>query len=101
MVRQWHASGLNIRDFCFRHSLSEPSFYSWRRELARRDQQAVHRTRRRPQFVPLRTIADNPEPRSNGSIEIVLAGGRLVRVGSQVDAQTLTTVVQVLEANRC
>ena len=36
-LTKWIASGLNIRDFCRKHRLSEPSFYSWRREIAHRD----------------------------------------------------------------
>ena len=33
----WIGSGLNIRDFCRKHRLAEPSFYSWRREIVARD----------------------------------------------------------------
>lgn len=36
-LKTWLASGLNIRDFCRKHRLTEPSFYAWRRELAARD----------------------------------------------------------------
>ena len=39
LLRQWRASGLSGRDFCVEQRLSEPSFYAWRREIARRDQQ--------------------------------------------------------------
>lgn len=31
------ASALSIRGYCGQHSISEPSFYAWRREIARRD----------------------------------------------------------------
>ena len=37
----WQASGLNVRDFCRKHRLTEPSFYAWRRELAARDGTAI------------------------------------------------------------
>lgn len=36
-IARWRSSGLSVRDFCRRAALSEPSFYAWRRELARRD----------------------------------------------------------------
>jgi len=38
-LRDWRQSGLSVRYFCRQHALSEPSFYSWRREIARRDRE--------------------------------------------------------------
>lgn len=35
-VSSWQRSGLSIREYCLQQRLSEPSFYFWRRELARR-----------------------------------------------------------------
>ncbi|MGH7135977.1 MAG: IS66 family insertion sequence element accessory protein TnpA, partial [Pirellulales bacterium] len=32
-VSRWRKSGLSVREFCRREALSEPLFYSWRREL--------------------------------------------------------------------
>ena len=37
-VAAWRASGLAVRAYCVRQRLAEPSFYAWRRELARREQ---------------------------------------------------------------
>ena len=39
-VSSWQRSGLTIREYCLQHQLSEPNFYAWRRELARRDELA-------------------------------------------------------------
>lgn len=39
LLRAWRRSGLTGRDFCAKHQLSEPSFYAWRREIARRDRE--------------------------------------------------------------
>jgi hypothetical protein len=47
----WRRSGLTGRDFCAEHGLSEPSFYAWRREIARRDQEAVSRSRAKRPLV--------------------------------------------------
>ena len=41
IVRRWRSSGLSVREFCDWQSLSEASFYGWRRELAKRDREAV------------------------------------------------------------
>ncbi|MCI0705360.1 MAG: IS21 family transposase [Planctomycetia bacterium] len=45
-IAKWITSQLNIRDFCRRHRLHEPSFYHWRREIAARDQGLTSRTLR-------------------------------------------------------
>ena len=37
VVDEQKASGLSVRQFCKRESISEPSFYAWRKELQRRD----------------------------------------------------------------
>ena len=37
VLARYGASGLSVRAFCVQAGLSEPSFYAWRRTLARRD----------------------------------------------------------------
>lgn len=36
VLRRWGRSGKTVREFCREEKVSEPSFYAWRRELARR-----------------------------------------------------------------
>lgn len=50
VLARWQGSGQSGRDFCRAAGLSEPSFYAWRRELARRDAAA------RPKFLPVRVL---------------------------------------------
>src|SRR5947209_6464444 len=88
-IQQWQHSGLSVRDFCARHDLAEPSFYSWRRELQRREAAAVP-------FVPVRVVRDE-EPVAAGSIEVVLSGGRHLRVAPGFDPATLRQLLAVLE----
>jgi len=38
-LRRQRTSGLSIREFCARQSLTESAFHAWRREIRRRDQQ--------------------------------------------------------------
>jgi hypothetical protein len=45
-IDEWRVSGLSVWAFCARRGLAEPSFYAWRKELARRDAAA-------PAFVPV------------------------------------------------
>jgi transposase-like protein len=37
VLEEFGASGLNVREFCRKEGLREPSFYAWRRELHQRD----------------------------------------------------------------
>lgn len=113
----WITSGLNIRDFCRKHRLTEPSFYSWRREIAHRDGTPAAKpappkptspTRRssarqaprrssvapRPSFVALRVVPDTP-------LEVVLRSGHVLRVPPGYDTDHLRAVVTALEAAPC
>jgi hypothetical protein len=107
-IVRWRNSRLSVREFCRREALSEPSFYAWRRELARREasqtpprpaaQRRSRQTRKPPAFVPVQVVA----PRSTGcSIEIVLPRGRRVRVQPGFDRVTLEAVLDLLERRPC
>jgi len=92
VVRQQAGSGLTARAWCRKRRMKEASFYGWRRELALRDAE-----REQASFVPVRVTADDDE----GRIEIVLSGGRRVRIHGHVDRQMLSDVLAVLEAEAC
>ena len=103
MLRRWRSSGGTVREFCARHGLSEPSFYFWRRNLAARDRQATarrqsdgHRGGGTDLFVPVRVLPTPPV------LEVVLGGGRVVRVPAGFDAATLRQLLDLLaEAPPC
>jgi hypothetical protein len=92
-IRQWHASGLTVRDFCDRRGLPEHRFYAWRRELGRRDTEA-------PAFVPVRIVPDEV-PARGAALEVVLPGGQTVRVAPGFDAPTLRQLLAVLGDQPC
>jgi hypothetical protein len=97
MVRQWRNRRLSVRDFCAEEQLSEPSFYAWRRTLGQRDTQAS-------QFVPVKVVPDDktgpgPDARAAG-LELVLGGGRRLRIGPGFDASTLQRLLALLEESR-
>jgi hypothetical protein len=109
-IAKWRASGQSVRVFCAEHQLSEPSFYSWRRILTRRDGDAIpspadspdrNAPADRPAFVPVHIVAP---PSTNGSaaggsagLELVIGSGRVVRIPSDFDAATLRRLLVVLE----
>ena len=97
VVGQWRASGLSVRAFCEEHELPEGSFYGWRRTLAERDAQA------RP-FVPVRVVpqakAVDADDAPTSGLELMLAQGRVLRIGRGFDAETLRQLLALLEEGR-
>jgi hypothetical protein len=110
MLRMWRRSGLKGRAFCAENGLSEPSFYAWKREIARRDQEMLGRVKRRtrrsagrraakiPAFMQVAIDGDAP---TTPAIEVVLGQGRRLRVRPGFDAATLRELVRVLEEPAC
>lgn len=96
LVERWQRSKLTVRDFCRRHQLSEPSFYSWRRVLHERGliQDAPAATT--PAFVKL----DLEATTAANAIEVVL-GRRVLRVRPGFDAGMLLELVRLLEEHPC
>jgi transposase len=88
-LHQWQKSGLSVREFCVRHGLAQPNFYAWRREIKHRDGAAAT-------FVPVQVVPE-AEPVPAGRFEVVLAGGRTLRVAPGFDAATLRELLAVLE----
>lgn len=101
VLRRFATSGQTVRAFCAAHQLAEPSFYAWRRALAERDAAAPESAPTSPcpppapAFVPVR-LADSSNAMSS-SIEVVLAGGRCLRLRGPVDRAVLAEVVAALE----
>jgi transposase-like protein len=97
-LAQWRRSGLTIRRFCEQHALSQPSFYAWRRELQRRDARraaaAAPTDSAATPFVPVQVVpAPTPSP-----LELVLCGGRILRVTPGFDTDTLRRLLATLDA---
>jgi len=127
-VHRQSKSKLSVREYCAAAGISEPSFYAWRRSLARRDvmvgpspaQEHVPGnastppppigTRRRPrreartahESIPLRPqfLPVTISPPLSHSIEAVLASGLVLRVPAH-DAAALRMVLEVVEGQPC
>ena len=108
VVRGQQHSGLSIRQFCREQQVRESAFYHWRSELRRRAAEILSGValakpegrRRQPcpstaAFVPVHVTRD-AGPAAPGRIEIVLSGGRRIRVMAPVDRAALADVLAVL-----
>jgi transposase len=117
----WRRSGGSVRAYCQAQGLSEQSFYQWRRVLAQRDAQTAagpRDSRREPtafgggrvratdsaapapqesRFLSVRLV----QPAAPVAVEVVLGGGRVLRVAEGFSAQTLRQVVAALEELPC
>ena len=94
LIARWERSDLTVRDFCFDHRISEPSFYAWRRELAARDREARQATPPLPTLVPVRVAPPTV-------IEVVLPTGVVVRVPAGADPAAVAQLVAALGARPC
>lgn len=93
------ASGQSVRAFCRSRQLSEPSFYAWRRTLARREARrsaGMSDGPGVPAFLPIRLA----ETTGAAPMEIVLAGGYCIRLRPPIDRAALTEIVAALESGR-
>jgi hypothetical protein len=88
-IHLWQKSGMSIRAFCALHELAQPHFYAWRRVIQKRDAATIS-------FVPVHVVPDE-QPAPVRPFEVVLAGGRTLRVAPGFDAATLRQLLAVLE----
>lgn len=88
ILAAWRRSGLPAAAFCRRRRIPTPSFYFWKRRLTS------------PTFLPVQVTAPPPAP-SPATIELVLRGGRMLRITSDVGAPAIAELVRVLEALPC
>ena len=103
VLDRWKTSGLDGRAFCRREGLSEPSFYAWRRRIGRHAAGSdgpveAPRPSRRPEsmrLVPVNMVA------ATSPFEVILPGGRIVRVASDFDAGALKRLLDVLGSAAC
>ncbi len=82
-------SGTSVKQFCKEHGLTEYSFYAWRKRL-----QETGPVR----FALVERSARRQERTAETALELVLASGARLRIGTGVDAATLRTVLDVLRA---
>ena len=81
--------GISVKQFCKEHGLTECSFYAWRKRLQENGP---------VRFALVEGSARRPARMAETALELVLATGERLRIGTGVDAATLRTVLDVLRA---
>lgn len=94
LIARQKPSGQSIQEFCHSEGVSSPAFYSWRKRLRSANGKP------RSQFLPVQVLTEAAES-APGRIEIVLDGGKRVRVEPGFDEQSLRSVLAVLEQSPC
>ena len=83
LIAEQESGGQKVGPFCSERGITEASFYYWRKRL---------RKRASVQFALLET-----KPTEAGSaFELVLTSGERLRIGSEVDAAALRTVLEIV-----
>jgi transposase-like protein len=80
-------SGASVKQFCKEHGLTEYSFYAWRKRLQEKGP---------VQFALLERSLRRQDRTTETGLELVLATGERLRIGTGVDAATLRTVLDAL-----
>jgi transposase len=94
VLRRHAASGLSVRAFCRRKKLTESAFYAWRRTVDERNGEV--KSQQAPAFLPM--MVTDPLARGT-SIEMELAGGRILRLPESMPVERLAELVRALEAS--
>lgn len=101
MIAAWGRSGLSQAEYCRRRRIQAVTFSWWKRRLSSDAPDADGRRKRRfgrtavaAGFVEVRM----PETGPRAAYEVVLSGGRMVRVPGDFDAEALGRLIAVLEA---
>jgi len=120
MIEEARESGLPIREYCQKQGITEDQFYRWKRRLRNKLlqrprgsgsviqtighvplQRAPKKSTRAVGRVNFALVTEATTVDAGTGIEILLPGGWRVRIGREVEAQTLALVLSVLEERRC
>lgn len=121
LIRRQARSGLGVREFCLAEGIREGLFYRWRAVLRDRDRDREGDHAAAPErriaaaargdrhlhdsrlFAPVRVLeeAAAAPSRSESVLEVVLAGGAVLRIPAGYDRATLAGVLELLESPRC
>lgn len=88
-IAEQERCGISVKGFCKERGLAEHQFYYWRKRL---------RNPPPPVRFALVDRGAGVAPVTQAELELVLASGARLRIGTGVDAATLRTVLEALRA---
>ena len=88
-IAEQERSGMSVHRFCEDQGFTEQSFYLWRKRL--RKQQPMR-------FALLETRPARQQSAAESGLELVLATGERLRIGTGVDPAVLRRVLEALRA---
>jgi hypothetical protein len=94
LILEQERSGLKQAEFCRRNDISLNAFRIWKYR-GHRDAARVAAAKA-PRLVPVRLLGI-----ADSTIDLVIAGGRTIRVRPGFDEETLTRLVAALENRAC
>ncbi len=109
IIAEIDSGGATLSEVARRHGMHSSLLFRWRKTLGSvmgvspLDVGATPRAQSPPTFMPV--LLPPPPPaqiatKAAGAIEVVLDGGRRVRVGADVDTAALLRIVEALEKAR-
>ena len=104
-LKRWRTSGMTIQDFADQEGLNREKLAWWRWKLdkestapARTDAPISAKTEPVPvSFIALHPRATPEEKKVSRCYEVVFASGRLLRIPSDFDEETLWRLLEVLD----
>lgn len=100
VIRDAARSGMSTRAFCRQRKLRECQFYWWQRRLKEKRPSVSTPPGTANGRASFALVSDEPDGNDAG-IELVLAGGRRLRLAKGVDEPTLRSVLAALEQPGC
>jgi hypothetical protein len=108
MIGQWQASGLTAEEFGRRNNINGRRLSWWKWHLGRAAREGKPKpgggAHRGPRMLPVRVVASGLG--SGGSsgprqVEVVVRGGRVLRIGVQSEAELRGLIRMLEEATAC
>jgi hypothetical protein len=103
-ARYWHhtireaaRSGKSIREFCRQRRLKKSEFYWWQHKLKGSRQERTIRVQGVKRGAASFALVSNEPEGTDAGIELVLGGGRRLRIRKGVDEETLRAVLAAVE----